>query len=104
MDLHKLKTYGDPTLDAQIEEICRYLARQIGSGVPTSEPRFIGDEYFDETNSIWYKANGTTVSDWQTYSVITHKHTGDDVTYTDVTDGLNRKIITDEGIINTEEL
>lgn len=106
MDLHKLKTYDDPTLDAQIEEICRYLARRIGSGTPvgTLDPRYVGDEYFDETNGVWYKANGTATTDWQTYAMITHQHTGNDVVYTDLTDGVQRKIITDEGIVNTEEL
>lgn len=106
MDLHKLQTYPDPVLDQQIEEICRYLSRRVGDGSPVGviEPRFIGDEYFDLTNDLWYKASGTTTNDWQTYAHIDHKHTGDQVVYTDVTDGLERKIITDEGIINTEEL
>ncbi len=65
MDLHKLQTYPDPVLDRQLEELFRMLAKPTGSGAPTVLPRYVGDEYLDETAGIWYKAVGLAVTDWR---------------------------------------
>lgn len=65
MQLHKLQTYADPVLDRQLEELFRMLAKPTGSGAPAILPRYVGDEYLDETAGIWYKAAGLTVGSWQ---------------------------------------
>ena len=107
MFLHKLMDYSilHPTLDRQWEELLRFLGPAVGDGAPsgTIEPRYIGDEYFDITNNLWYKANGATVNSWVTFASMVHAHTGADVTYIDTVDAVQRKIITESGVITTEE-
>lgn len=63
---HKIKRYEDPELDRQIEELLRNLSPLQGSGAPTIEPRFLGDQYEDVDSGIVYTANGLAVSDWHT--------------------------------------
>lgn len=36
------------------------LSKPSGSGAPTVLPRYVGDEYLDETAGAWYKAVSLT--------------------------------------------
>lgn len=37
-----------------------------GDGTPSTTPEFLGQEYYDTTNKLWYKAGGTSSSsDWE---------------------------------------
>lgn len=38
---------------------------RTSSAAPTVTPNFIGEELLDTTNKVWYKAVGTTSSDWK---------------------------------------
>ena len=65
--IHKLTTYADPILDRQIKELELSLKPLTGSGDPTGTvtPRWLGDQWFDSTGSVWYVSTGVTSADWQ---------------------------------------
>lgn len=66
MNIHKIKTYADPELDRQLEELFRLLSKPTGVVSPVGAvlPRYLGDEYLDTLAGIWYKATGLTTADW----------------------------------------
>lgn len=59
--------HGLPSLTVQHLKVCRSMDAYIkggnfylhGAGAPTMIPQFNGQEYFDETNAVWYKASYT---------------------------------------------
>lgn len=74
--LHTLNNIPEPSVDGEyILRLVRTGGSYIysyavpivtGSGAPSVTPAFIGQDYLDTTNKLFYKAGGTTDSgDWE---------------------------------------
>ena len=51
---------------AQVQTMNGFPVVSSGAGTPSSTPATIGDEYWDSTNNLWYKAKGTaSAADWK---------------------------------------
>lgn len=55
---------ANPLTAAKVAANMKSVLSDAGSPIGSVTPDFIGQEYWDETNSKWYKAYGTTNSAW----------------------------------------